>query len=112
MIVRSNQDIVNQAVLEVSDMVLYDVEKNRSPFRHGPLDPRLVSIATVWCLRLWLTLGPGNFEQVGQMRDLSGLFAVLYRPLWPCPAAATGIPYRLPRLHSDYSSEYLQGEYL
>ena len=47
MIVRSNQDIVNQAVLEVSDMVLYDVEKNRSPFRHGPLDPRLVSVALV-----------------------------------------------------------------
>jgi DNA-directed RNA polymerase III subunit RPC1 len=40
---RSNQDIVNQAVLEVSDRLLYDIENHRAPFRHGPLDPRLVS---------------------------------------------------------------------
>jgi hypothetical protein len=39
---RSNQDIVNQAVLEVSDRVLYDVEKMRRPVPHGALDTRLV----------------------------------------------------------------------
>ena len=38
---RSNQDITNQAVLEVSDRLLYDIENNRAPYRHGPLDPRL-----------------------------------------------------------------------
>jgi DNA-directed RNA polymerase III subunit RPC1 len=41
-IYRSNQDIVNQAVLEVSDRMLYDVEKLRRPVQHGPLDARLV----------------------------------------------------------------------
>lgn len=41
--VRSNQDITNQAVLEVSDRLLYDIENNRAPYNHGPLDPRLVS---------------------------------------------------------------------
>ena len=39
---RSNQDIANQAVLEVSDRLLYDIENNRAPYQHGPLDPRLV----------------------------------------------------------------------
>lgn len=42
---RSNQDIVNQAVLEVSDRMLYDVEKLRRPVQHGPLDARLVGIS-------------------------------------------------------------------
>lgn len=41
---RSNQDIANQAVLEVSDRLLYDIENNRAPYRHGPLDPRLVRV--------------------------------------------------------------------
>jgi hypothetical protein len=39
---RSEQDILNQAVIEVSSRLLYDIEKNREAFRHGPLDPRLV----------------------------------------------------------------------
>ncbi|KAK2738077.1 DNA-directed RNA polymerase iii largest [Colletotrichum kahawae] len=39
--IQSNQDIANQAVLEVSDRLLYDIEKNRAPYQHGPLDPRL-----------------------------------------------------------------------
>ncbi|PHH79695.1 hypothetical protein CDD80_4060 [Ophiocordyceps camponoti-rufipedis] len=39
--IQSNQDITNQAVLEVSDRLLYDIENNRAPYRHGPLDPRL-----------------------------------------------------------------------
>lgn len=45
MLCRSQQDIVSQGVLEVSDNLLYDVENNRAPFPHGPLDPRLVSRA-------------------------------------------------------------------
>ncbi|KAL6921658.1 hypothetical protein FSHL1_005627 [Fusarium sambucinum] len=39
--IQSNQDIANQAVLEVSDRLLYDIENNRAPYRHGPLDSRL-----------------------------------------------------------------------
>ncbi|SPO07149.1 probable RPO31 - DNA-directed RNA polymerase III, 160 KD subunit [Cephalotrichum gorgonifer] len=39
--IQSNQDITNQAVLEVSDRLLYDIENGRAPYRHGPLDPRL-----------------------------------------------------------------------
>ncbi|KAL2887929.1 DNA-directed RNA polymerase III subunit RPC1 [Ceratocystis lukuohia] len=39
--VQSQQDIFNQSVLEVSDRMLYDIEKNRTPYLHGPLDPRL-----------------------------------------------------------------------
>ncbi|KND88847.1 DNA-directed RNA polymerase III subunit RPC1 [Tolypocladium ophioglossoides CBS 100239] len=39
--IQSNQDIANQAVLEASDRLLYDIENNRAPYRHGPLDPRL-----------------------------------------------------------------------
>ncbi|KAL2205578.1 beta and beta-prime subunits of DNA dependent RNA-polymerase [Sarocladium strictum] len=39
--IQSNQDIANQAVLEVSDRLLYDIENNRAPYKHGPLDPRL-----------------------------------------------------------------------
>ncbi|KAF5020726.1 hypothetical protein F66182_7228 [Fusarium sp. NRRL 66182] len=39
--VQSNHDIANQAVVEISDRLLYDIENNRAPYRHGPLDPRL-----------------------------------------------------------------------
>ncbi|KFA74584.1 hypothetical protein S40288_08138 [Stachybotrys chartarum IBT 40288] len=39
--IQSNQDIANQAVLEVSNRLLYDIEQNRSAYRHGPLDSRL-----------------------------------------------------------------------
>ncbi|TPX15815.1 uncharacterized protein E0L32_000149 [Thyridium curvatum] len=39
--IQSNQDIVNQAVLEVSDRMLYDIENERKPSQHGPLDTRL-----------------------------------------------------------------------
>ncbi|KAL2115460.1 hypothetical protein VTJ04DRAFT_9715 [Mycothermus thermophilus] len=44
--VQSNQDIVSQGVLEVSDNLLYDVENRRTPFPHGPLDPRLGTSST------------------------------------------------------------------
>ncbi|KAF4475744.1 DNA-directed RNA polymerase III subunit RPC1 [Fusarium agapanthi] len=40
--IQSNQDIANQAVVEISDRLLYDIENNRAPYRHGPLDSRLV----------------------------------------------------------------------
>ncbi|KAL8294013.1 hypothetical protein RB600_000133 [Gaeumannomyces tritici] len=39
--IQSNQDIVNQGVLEISEKQLYDIENNRAPSRHGPLDHRL-----------------------------------------------------------------------
>jgi DNA-directed RNA polymerase III subunit RPC1 len=39
--IQSNQDIVSQAVVEISDRMLYDVEKGRAPVRNGPLDPKL-----------------------------------------------------------------------
>ncbi|KAI9752373.1 MAG: hypothetical protein M4579_005644, partial [Chaenotheca gracillima] len=37
----SSQDILNQAVLEVSDRQLYDLDRNRAPVTNGLLDPRL-----------------------------------------------------------------------
>lgn len=41
--IQSNQDIVNQGVIEVSNKMLYNVENGgRTPIPHGPLDPRLV----------------------------------------------------------------------
>ncbi|KAI9745421.1 MAG: hypothetical protein M1818_000955 [Claussenomyces sp. TS43310] len=39
--IQSNQDIVKQAVIECSDRMLYDVERNGTPVRNGVLDPRL-----------------------------------------------------------------------
>ncbi|EOO01717.1 putative dna-directed rna polymerase iii subunit rpc1 protein [Phaeoacremonium minimum UCRPA7] len=39
--IQSNQDIVSQGVLEVSQRMLYDIENNRAPLTHGALDPRL-----------------------------------------------------------------------
>jgi DNA-directed RNA polymerase III subunit RPC1 len=39
---RSNQDIVNQGVLEVSNKMLYDVDNGRKVIPNGPLDPRMV----------------------------------------------------------------------
>ncbi|RQM05557.1 hypothetical protein DH86_00001594 [Scytalidium sp. 3C] len=51
--IQSNQDIVSQAVLEVSDRMLYDVEKMRKPVPHGALDERLnickVRLLSVFC---------------------------------------------------------------
>jgi hypothetical protein len=40
--IQSNQDIVNQGVLEVSDRSMYDIEKGREPTKNGVLDKRLV----------------------------------------------------------------------
>lgn len=41
--IQSNQDIVNQAVIEVSDRSMYDVDRGREPTQNGVLDKRLVS---------------------------------------------------------------------
>ncbi|KAI9849940.1 MAG: hypothetical protein M1837_000154 [Sclerophora amabilis] len=40
----SNQDIVKQGVIEISDRQLYDLNQNRAPVTNGLLDPRLVRI--------------------------------------------------------------------
>ncbi|KAG9247944.1 hypothetical protein BJ878DRAFT_111427 [Calycina marina] len=39
--IQSNQQIVNQAVLEVSTRNLYDIDRNRAPFANGALDSRM-----------------------------------------------------------------------
>ncbi|KAK7398588.1 DNA-directed RNA polymerase III subunit C1 (rpo31) [Neonectria punicea] len=39
--IQSNQDIANQAVVEVSNRLLYDIDNNRAPYHYGPLDPQL-----------------------------------------------------------------------
>ncbi|EFY94113.2 DNA-directed RNA polymerase III [Metarhizium robertsii ARSEF 23] len=39
--IQSNQDLTNQAVVEVSNRLLYDIHNSRAPYAHGPLDPRL-----------------------------------------------------------------------
>lgn len=46
---RSNQDIANQAVVEVSDKMLYDVDKGRRPTQHGALDSKLVRLYGGFC---------------------------------------------------------------
>ena len=38
----SNQDIVNQAVIEVSDRQLFDLDHDRAQVQNGALDGRLV----------------------------------------------------------------------
>ncbi|KAJ6785495.1 hypothetical protein PWT90_04307 [Aphanocladium album] len=39
--IQSNQDISNQAVTEISNRLLYDIENNRAPYQNGPLDYQL-----------------------------------------------------------------------
>ncbi|TGO27463.1 hypothetical protein BPAE_0041g00130 [Botrytis paeoniae] len=39
--IQSNQDIVNQGVIEVSNKMLYNVDAGRTAIPHGPVDPRL-----------------------------------------------------------------------
>ncbi|KAI0849327.1 beta and beta-prime subunits of DNA dependent RNA-polymerase [Daldinia vernicosa] len=39
--IQSNQDIVNQAVIEVSDRTMYDIDRGREPTQNGILDKRL-----------------------------------------------------------------------
>lgn len=40
--IQSNQDIVKQAIVEVSDRQMYDVDKGREPTVNGVLDTRMV----------------------------------------------------------------------
>lgn len=44
--IQSTQQMVSQAVLEVSDRSLYDVENMRRPVKNGALDPRMVNSRT------------------------------------------------------------------
>lgn len=40
--IQSNQDMANQGVIEVSDRLLYNVDRGRSPAQYGAVDGRLV----------------------------------------------------------------------
>ncbi|KAM0809086.1 putative DNA-directed RNA polymerase subunit [Seiridium cardinale] len=65
--IQSNQDIVNQAVVEVSDRTMYDLDRGREPIKHGPLDKRLGisgKQATCQTCELRLTDCPGHFGHV------------------------------------------------
>ncbi|KAK3395264.1 hypothetical protein B0H63DRAFT_408669 [Podospora didyma] len=65
--IQSNQDIVSQGVLEVSDNLLYDVDNGRRTYPHGPLDPRLgTSSKTGTCstCNQPLQFCPGHFGHV------------------------------------------------
>ncbi|KAI0134089.1 hypothetical protein BJ170DRAFT_184253 [Xylariales sp. AK1849] len=65
--IQSTQDIVNQAVMEVSDRTMYDLEHGREPIKNGVLDTRLgISGKTAHCLTCELKLAdcPGHFGHV------------------------------------------------
>ncbi|ORY65285.1 RNA polymerase Rpb1 [Pseudomassariella vexata] len=65
--IQSNQDIVNQAVVEVSDRNMYDVEAGREPTKNGVLDKRLgISGKTAQCVTCEMKLQdcPGHFGHV------------------------------------------------
>lgn len=47
---RSNQDVVNQSVVEISNRQLFDLDHDRAPMHNGPLDGKLV--------RRWLSQMP------------------------------------------------------
>ncbi|KAL7623348.1 DNA-directed RNA polymerase III subunit C1 (rpo31) [Parahypoxylon ruwenzoriense] len=65
--IQSNQDIVNQAVIEVSDRSLYDVDRGREPTQNGVLDKHLgTSSKTGTCSTCGLRLADctGHFGHV------------------------------------------------
>ncbi|KAH6655660.1 DNA-directed RNA polymerase III [Truncatella angustata] len=65
--IQSNQDIVNQAVVEVADRTMYDLDRGREPIKNGPLDKRLgISSKVATCLTCDLRLQdcPGHFGHV------------------------------------------------
>ncbi|KAI5857314.1 beta and beta-prime subunits of DNA dependent RNA-polymerase [Durotheca rogersii] len=65
--IQSNQDIVNQAVIEVSDRTLYDVDRGREPTQNGVLDKRLgTSSKTGTCSTCGLRLADctGHFGHI------------------------------------------------
>ncbi|KAI0842643.1 beta and beta-prime subunits of DNA dependent RNA-polymerase [Hypoxylon sp. FL0890] len=69
--IQANQDIVNQAVIEVSDRTMYDVGRGREPTEHGPLDKRLgISSKTGICSTCGLRL-----------QDCTGHFGHIRLPL-------------------------------
>ncbi|KAK7754702.1 DNA-directed RNA polymerase III subunit C1 (rpo31) [Diatrype stigma] len=65
--IQSNQDIVNQGVIEVSDRSMYDIERGREPTQNGVLDKRLgISGKTAHCATCELRLADctGHFGHV------------------------------------------------
>ncbi|KAH9892352.1 hypothetical protein F4778DRAFT_317731 [Xylariomycetidae sp. FL2044] len=65
--IQSNQDIVNQGVIEVSDKTMYDIDKGREPTMNGVLDKRLgISSKTALCSTCNLKLADctGHFGHV------------------------------------------------
>ncbi|KAI6092097.1 beta and beta-prime subunits of DNA dependent RNA-polymerase [Hypoxylon rubiginosum] len=55
--IQSNQDIVNQAVIEISDRNMYDIDRGREPTSNGILDKRLgISSKTGTCSTCGLRL--------------------------------------------------------
>ncbi|RYP72490.1 hypothetical protein DL771_004130 [Monosporascus sp. 5C6A] len=65
--IQSNQDIVNQGVIEVSDRSMYDIERGREPTQNGVLDKRLgISGKTAHCATCDLRLQDctGHFGHV------------------------------------------------
>ena len=101
---RSNQDIVNQAVLEVSDQMLYDIENNRAPYKHGPLDPRLVSSASFASILVFV-LVPGQDAQLTRFQGTSskiGKCATCMQPLQLCTGHFGHIRLPLPVFHIGY----------
>ncbi|RYO83487.1 hypothetical protein DL762_006078 [Monosporascus cannonballus] len=65
--IQSNQDIVNQGVIEVSDRSMYDIERGREPTQNGVLDKRLgISGKTAQCATCNLRLQDctGHFGHV------------------------------------------------
>jgi len=69
--IQSNQDVVNQGVIEVSDRSMYDIERGREPTQNGVLDKRLgISGKTAHCLTCGLRL-----------QDCTGHFGHIRLPL-------------------------------
>ncbi|KAI0473232.1 DNA-directed RNA polymerase III subunit RPC1 [Xylariaceae sp. FL0804] len=69
--VQSNQDIVNQGVLEVSDRSMYDIERGREPTKNGVLDKRLGTSSKT-----------GQCDTCGlRLQDCSGHFGHVRLPL-------------------------------
>ena len=72
---RSNQDIINQAVIECSDRMLYDVENNRRPVKNGVLDPRLVGNSDQPERKIDLIDHLGKIRKIrNSLRNLWGVF--------------------------------------
>ena len=94
--IQSSQDIVNQAVLEVSDKLLYDVDKDRSPIPHGPLDPQLVKfLALEWDGNIANTCQKGISSRSGTCQTCKG-------SLHECNGHFGHVRLALPTFHIGY----------